>query len=92
MRKGGAFSYRMEARNGTFGFDYSGKFTDIVPQSKIVMVLDDGRTVNVDFHQESGKTRVSETFEMESENSAELQRSGWQAILDNYKKCAEENQ
>jgi len=79
----------MEAKDGSVGFDFSGKFTDIIPHSKIAFELDDGRTVSVEFLQDGGKTRVTETFEPENENPAELQRSGWQAILDNYKKCAE---
>jgi len=91
FRKGGSFSYRMESRDGSVGFDFSGKFTEIILHSKIAFELDDGRAVRVEFLQDGKNTRVTENFEIEDENSAELQRSGWQAILDNYKKCAEAN-
>ena len=91
LKVGGALSYRMEARDGSAGFDFSGKYTEILPLSKISFELDDGRQVSVEFRQEGKQTGVIETFETEDENSAELQRSGWQAILNNYKKYVEEN-
>lgn len=89
FRTGGAFLSRMEARDGSEGFDFTGKFTEIIPGNSIASTLDDGRNVHVSFCEKGDTTLVTESFEAEDQNSAELQRSGWQAILDNFKKYAE---
>jgi len=86
LRAGGRFVYKMSAVDGSFAFDFAGTYTEIVPRQKIVSQLDDGRMIIVTFDQTGpDTTRVIETFEAENENSLELQRSGWQAILDNFK-------
>lgn len=90
LRAGGKFSYRMEAKDGSFGFDFSGVHKEIKEHVKIDSVLDDGRILIVRFDEHDGRTLVKEDFEAEMENSIELQRTGWQAILDNFKKYAEE--
>lgn len=90
LRAGGKFSYRMEAKDGSFGFDFSGVHKEIKKYVKIDSVLDDGRVLIVSFEEHDGGILVKEDFEAELENSIELQRTGWQAILDNFKKYAED--
>ncbi|NOU16912.1 MAG: polyketide cyclase [Bacteroidales bacterium] len=89
LRVGGKFSYRMEAKDGSVGFDLWGIYDKVVINSQIDYTLGDGRKVKVIFGDLGGKTEVVETFEPETENPTELQRSGWQAILDNFKKYTE---
>ncbi len=91
LRPGGSFSYRMEAKDGSFGFDFDGVYDDVVENQRIEYTLGDGRKVQVTFSEVDNGTHVMETFEAESMNSAELQRGGWQAILDNFKKHAASN-
>jgi uncharacterized protein YndB with AHSA1/START domain len=89
FKEQGHFSYRMEAKDQSFGFDYSGVFKKIVPFVQIHFVLDDGREVTVDFSEIDSGTKVVECFEPESENSRDLQEQGWKAILENFKKYTE---
>lgn len=89
LKTGGAFLSRMEASDGSEGFDFSGRYTEVIPGKVIEYALDDGREVSITFSETAGGTLVSESFETEDENSAELQRAGWQAILDNFKKYVE---
>jgi uncharacterized protein YndB with AHSA1/START domain len=89
LRKGGKFNYRMEARDGSIGFDFYGVYDRVVPNELIEYTLGDGRKVKIVFTPAGEHTKVHETFEAESENTVELQRSGWQAILDNFKRYAE---
>lgn len=89
FRVGGRQWARMEARDGSAGFDFVATFTKIEPHRVIEMLLDDGRNVRVEFHPMQEGTMVRETFDAESENDPELQRSGWQAILDNFKRHVE---
>ena len=89
LRIGGQFLARMEAKDGSFGFDFGGTYEEVIPNQKIIYVLGDGRRVDVTFEGNGNQTKVTETFDPESENSIELQRNGWQAILDNFKKYAE---
>jgi uncharacterized protein YndB with AHSA1/START domain len=89
LRPGGQFSYRMEARDGSMGFDFWGIYDKVVDMAQIDYTLGDGRKVGVSFSLESGKIRMVESFEAEGENPLELQRSGWQAILNNFKRYVE---
>ena len=89
--KDGTFSYRMEARDGSMGFDFTGTFSEVEPHSLIKYKLEDDREVEITFSFDGESTTVTETFEAEDQNSAEMQRQGWQAILDNFKKHAESN-
>ncbi len=89
LRTGGRFCSRMEARDGSMGFDFEGTFTAVVPQQRIAYRMDDDREVTVLFAEEAGGVRVTETFDAESENPADMQRAGWQAILDNFSRHAE---
>ncbi|SMP65986.1 SRPBCC family protein [Anoxynatronum buryatiense] len=86
---GGKFLSRMEAKDGSFGFNFSGTYDEVQTQKNIVFTLDDSRKVEVTFVSCDNTTEIIETFEAESENSIELQQQGWQAILDNFKKYAE---
>lgn len=89
FRPGGAFLSRMEARDGSEGFDFSGSFTEIIPGNSIGYTLDDGRRVDILFRETAGRTLVMESFETEDINSAGLQREGWQSIIDNFRKYVE---
>ena len=80
------FNWRMEAKDGSFGFDFTGHYTNIVKHQLIEYRLDDDRFVSVQFIERADGVELVETFEAESENSIELQTIGWQAILDNFKK------
>lgn len=90
LRTGGTFVSRMEARDGSFGFDFEGIYDEVVTESLIVYHIADGRQVTVAFIQQKGKTKVTETFEAEAVHSAELQQQGWQSILNNFKKYCEQ--
>lgn len=90
LREGGRFTARMEAKDGSMGFDFGGTYTKVVPQKYIAYSIDgDGRKVTVQFEEKGSAVLVIETFDSESENPIELQRAGWQAILDNFKKHVE---
>ena len=91
LRVDGKFLSRMEAKDGSFGFDFIGTYTTVEPHSLIEYVLEDNRKVKVEFNTTDNSTEVIETFDPETENSHELQRAGWQAILDNFKKYTEAN-
>ncbi len=86
---GGEFSFRMEAIDGSFGFDLKGVYDLVDIHKRIEYTLADGRKVKIDFTTAQSKCKVVESFEAESENSEELQRGGWQAILNNFKKYTE---
>jgi uncharacterized protein YndB with AHSA1/START domain len=89
LREGGAFSSRMEAKDGSMGFDFEGTYTRIIEHELIEYAMDDGRRVKVEFHGGESGTTVRETFDAESTHEAEQQRQGWQAILDNFARHVE---
>jgi uncharacterized protein YndB with AHSA1/START domain len=89
LRVGGTFSSRMEAKDGSAGFAFTGTYTNVVPHELIEYVLEDGRMVAVEFMDRDGVVRVRETFDAESTHMAEEQREGWQAILDNFARHVE---
>lgn len=91
FREGGNFVARMEARDGSMGFDFGGTYNVLRTNEYIEYTIGDGRKVQVQFSDAGNKTKVVETFEAEDQNSIELQRGGWQAILDNFKKYTESN-
>jgi uncharacterized protein YndB with AHSA1/START domain len=84
LREGGRFLSRMEAKDGSKGFDFEGTYTRVVPHKTIEYRMSDGREVKVEFVEQPGGVFVQETFDAETENSPELQRAGWQAILNNF--------
>lgn len=89
MKPGGKYKARMEAKDGSFGFDFEAEYRSINEGKNFVYVIADGREVEVDFENLDGKTRVTVVFEAEKENSIEMQKGGWQAILDNFKNYTE---
>ena len=89
LRVGGKFLSRMEAKDGSMGFDFTGVYEVVKPNERIDYLMDDGRKARIDFTTNGNETKVVETFEAETENSIELQQGGWQAILDNFKKYVE---
>lgn len=88
LRVGGAFSSRMEAKNGSMGFDFAGTYTKIVEHELIAYTLGD-RKAEVSFAQAPNGVSVRVTFDSEPTHSEEQQRGGWQAILDNFRRHAE---
>lgn len=88
LREGGAFSSRMEAKDGSMGFDFAGTYTKIVPQALIEYSFGD-RTAQVEFIDGSGGVKVRVTFDAETTFPVEHQRQGWQAILDNFARYVE---
>lgn len=91
LRPEGKFNFRMEARDGSFGFDFEGIYNAVKEHEMIAYSIIDGRKVSIRFESEGSQTTVTETFEAENENSIELQQKGWQSILDNFKKYTESN-
>lgn len=89
LRTGGHFSSRMEARDGSMGFDFGGTYTAVNQQESFSYAMDDGRTCDVHFHTHGNGTRIDVTFDPDGENPVEMQRGGWQAILGNFKTYAE---
>lgn len=89
LRPGGKFLSRMQARDGSMGFDFSGKYSSVEQHSLIKYILDDNRKVEVHFEPDGNKTKITEIFEAEQENTVELQETGWQAILNNFKNYVE---
>ena len=89
LRVGGKFSSTMAAKDGSFSFDFWGIYDEVVANERIAYTLGDDRKVSVDFKNDGSQTIVTIVFEPESENSHELQKAGWQAILDNFKKHVE---
>lgn len=91
LKPAGKFNYRMEAKDGSFGFDFWGIYDKIKTNELIEYTLGDGRKVIITFTEIKNETQIEIEFEAESTHAVELQRNGWQAILDNFKKYAEEN-
>ncbi|WP_339230895.1 SRPBCC family protein [Oceanobacillus sp. FSL K6-2867] len=89
LRVGGSFLTRMEAKDGSFGFDFAGVYDEVRQNELISYTLGDGRKVEITFAGQENSTMVVETFQAENTNSIEMQKAGWQAILDNFKKYSE---
>lgn len=89
LRAGAQFNYRMEAKDGSFGFDFGGVYTEIIPKELITYTMGDGRKVEIRFEGNEEQTTVTEKFEPENMNALDMQRMGWQMILNNFKKHAE---
>lgn len=90
LRVGGQFLSRMEAKDGSAGFDFSGIYDEVDPYKIIAYTLEDNRKVNILFNGNNNQTEVVETFDAESEYSLEMQKEGWQSILDQFKVYTEE--
>ena len=91
LRVGGAFSTRMEAKDGSFGFDFGGVYDVVKANEYIEYTLGDGRKVKIDFIPTGSSTKVVESFDAETENPVDMQQAGWQAILDNFRKYTEQH-
>ena len=89
LRAGGHFSFTMAAKDGSFSFDFAGVYNEVIENQRITYTIADGRKAEVTFKGMGDKTAITETFEAENMNSRDMQRQGWQAILDNFKKYAE---
>jgi uncharacterized protein YndB with AHSA1/START domain len=88
-RTGVSFSATMAAKDGSMSFEFAGVYDEVIPLKKIAYTMGDGRKVDVLFEDLGTSTRVIETFDPENHNTLELQRTGWQAIMDNYRKHVE---
>lgn len=91
LRKGGKFISTMEAKDGSFSFEFWGIYDEVDHLALITYTMGDGRKAEVKFTTEGDQTGIKETFEAESENPLDMQKAGWQAILDNFKRYAETN-
>lgn len=91
LKEGGKFVFRMEAKDGSFGFDFGGVYDVVKPAEKLDYTMGDGRKVKIDFVNQGDKTHIKTVFEAENQNPIEMQQDGWQAILNNFKKYAESN-
>lgn len=89
LREGGRFNTRMEAKDGSMGFDFEGTYTKVVANELIEYRMDDGREAAVCFSREPEGTRIRVDFDPESENPTEMQQQGWQAILDSFGRYVE---
>jgi uncharacterized protein YndB with AHSA1/START domain len=89
LQEGGRFKYIMSAKDGSASFDFEGTYVSINHKTYISYTMDDGRKVSVSFEPAGEGTKITESFDPEHENPEDMQRSGWQAILDNFKKYAE---
>ncbi|MCA0448088.1 MAG: SRPBCC family protein [Bacteroidetes bacterium] len=90
LKAGGRFCATMASKDGSMSFDFEGIYDEVIHHRKIAYSLADGRQIAILFESEGDKTRVIETFDPENENSMELQRAGWQSILDNFKAYTEQ--
>ncbi len=89
LRVGGSFKSRMEAKDGSFGFDFGGVYDEVELNKKITYTMGDGRQATTLFTEENGKTHIATTFDAETINDPEMQKNGWQSILNNFVKHVE---
>lgn len=91
MKVGGKYFARMEAKDGSFGFDFEAIYDKVIPKEKITYTMEDDRKVTIHFNNIDNKTELIIEFDAEEENSIEIQKEGWQSILNNFKKYVESN-
>ncbi len=91
LRVGGKYSARMEAKDGSFGFDFEAIYDEVIDRKKITYTMPDGRQATTDFENLGDTTKVTTTFDAENENDIEMQKGGWQAILNSFKNYVEAN-
>lgn len=89
LKVGGKFVSRMEAKDGSFGFDFGGVYDEVSMYETISYTMEDGRKVKISFIRQGNDTQIIESFDAEETNSMEMQQAGWQSILDNFKRYAE---
>jgi len=91
LKVGGKYSARMEAKDGSFGFEFEATYTEVILHQKISYTMEDGRVATTHFEKVNEMTKVTTLFDPENENPEELQKNGWQSILNNFKKYVEAN-
>jgi|SRR5690606_477599 len=91
LKPGGKYKARMEAKDGSFGFDFEAVYDEVINHQKIAYTMPDGRKAVTDFETSGSSTVISTTFDSEDQNPMEMQQEGWQAILNNFKKYVETN-
>ena len=91
LKVGGKYKARMEAKDGSFGFDFEAVYEEFTPLKKLTLKMSDGRAATTEFHNVGGKTKIITVFDAEKENPEQMQKDGWQAILTNFKKYIELN-
>lgn len=91
LRVGGKFVTRMEAKDGSMGFDFGGEYDEVKQHEVIAYTMGDGRRVDIAFTAQGNETKVVEIFDAESSHPVEFQQAGWQAIMDNFKKYTEQS-
>lgn len=89
LRVGGSFTARMEAKDGSAGFDFGGVYDAVKTNELIAYTMGDGRKVSITFTPNGNETKVTETFDAENTFSIEMQKTGWQSILDNFARYTE---
>ncbi|WP_291285930.1 SRPBCC family protein [Flavobacterium sp.] len=91
LRVGGKFTSTMAAKDGSMSFDFGGEYTVVEKNKAIEYILEDGRKVEIAFKETANGVEVIESFDPETQNPEEMQRGGWQAIMDNFKSYTESN-
>ncbi|KIO53027.1 SRPBCC family protein [Flavobacterium hibernum] len=91
LREGGKFSSTMAAKDGSMSFDFGGEYTLVEKNKAIEYILEDGRKVEISFTETPSGVEIIQSFDPETQNPEEMQRGGWQAILDNFKSYTEAN-
>lgn len=89
MKIGGTYLARMEAKDGSFGFDFKAIYDEIIPMAKVAYTLEDERKVVTTFEKQGEQTKVTTVFDAEGMNPIDMQKAGWQAILNNFKRYTE---
>lgn len=90
LRKGGRYMARMEAKDGSFGFDFEAVYDEVIQGERISYTMPDGRQATTNFQSKGHGTHISTVFDAEDQNPVEMQREGWQAILENFKRYVEQ--
>ncbi len=89
LKVGGAYKARMEAKDKSFGFDFEAVYEEVEPHKAVTLLMSDGRRARTTFEAVGAATKVTTIFDAEAQNSLEMQRNGWQAILDNFRRHIE---
>ena len=89
LKVGGAYKARMEAKDGSFGFDFEATYEEVAHENAFTLAMTDGRKAQTTFVATGQSTKVTTTFDAETENAIDMQRDGWQAILNNFKRHVE---
>jgi len=89
LKVGGSYKARMEAKDGSFGFDFEGVYDEVDPNKAVTLAMSDGRKARTTFEPTDSGTKVTTVFDAEEQNSIEMQRDGWRAILNNFRTYVE---